>query len=235
VLDRLERSDRPAELVADLGVLDAEIEAALRGAHLLGGERDLAARECALDRGPAGGAETRGLGHADVGQGDVGEGARRVHRRQPMTAYTRGAGGDFVEREAVGAGGAGRARDDEQEVRAVSVEDEALATFEEHVTAGRGACRRGDRRGIRIASDLEPRDRRSDIATREHRQDRMLLLVGAALAERRGREHRRREKWDRRQRAAELLHHAHHLDPSEPRAAVALGDGEAGDPELACE
>ncbi len=54
VLDRLERTDRTAELHADLGVLDRHVEATLRATDLLGRERNRGEIEHQGQHGPPG-------------------------------------------------------------------------------------------------------------------------------------------------------------------------------------
>ena len=78
------RADRAAELHALLRVRDAEVEAALRAADLLGRERDARAVERALERRAAGAllAEQRRRGHAHVAKRERGEAARLVDRRE---------------------------------------------------------------------------------------------------------------------------------------------------------
>ena len=81
VLDRLERADRPAELHADLGVLDRHLEHLLRAADLLGGQRDRGQVEGAVQRrGAVAGRADQPAGHA--GELEPGLLAGLVHRRQ---------------------------------------------------------------------------------------------------------------------------------------------------------
>ena len=77
VLERLEAADRPAELHAVLGVLDGQIQAALRRADLLGGQQD-----------------RRGVGEAGVGA-ERGGVLRGSTRRQPAGGVH---GGDRMRR-----------------------------------------------------------------------------------------------------------------------------------------
>jgi hypothetical protein len=210
VLDGLERADRPAELVADLGVLDGEIETALGAADLLGGERDAAEGERALEPVAEAGP---GL-DADVVENDLGEHAAGVHRRQAVAPHARGAGRDLV--EDVGA--------DDQEIRGVAVDHVTGAAGQEEVIAGRGA-----------GGDVARHQRGGDAAAGQLREDRGLLLVAGGAEDRGGGEPDRGQERHLGERPSELFLDRDHLDPAEPGAAVLLGDdqpGEQGPPEI---
>src|SRR5262249_378853 len=129
-LDRLEAADRPAELDAELGVLDAHVEAPLRASHLLGSERN--------------GRELEGLLHYGAGLAPGAdessryrvEGQRRllaghVGRLQPPAGEPRRTTVDREQRGTfLGLG------DHEDEIRDRAIEDEGLATVEHVPVAG---------------------------------------------------------------------------------------------------
>jgi hypothetical protein len=94
MLDRLERTDRPAELDAFLGVADGQVESALRHSHLQGGGEYGASRPPLCDVGR----RTDAL--ADRGallrERDTGDGRQRVHGIQRLRGE--GTGGRQAQR-----------------------------------------------------------------------------------------------------------------------------------------
>ena len=96
VLERLERADRPAELVARLHVLDGRLQAPLGDAELLGGEQGRAGRQrrrASRGRGgvagdlPAGRAVERHVGQRP-GQVELTGGRRDPSASAASTAYS---------------------------------------------------------------------------------------------------------------------------------------------------
>ena len=225
VLDRLEAADRPAELHPDLRVLDAHVEAPLRSADLLGGQRhgrkaqrspDDVRRAALRADQPGGHAVERQLrllaGHVErleepprepVGLSRHGEQAR------PVLCL----------------------RDDQQQVRGMAVEHERLAPVQPVAVAGpagRGLQAVGRPRAVVLAH----RQRRDRSAVGERRQE---LLGGGLVAtgqQRVGGEHRGGEVRRAQQRPPHLLAHDRELHRAGPGPAVLLRDRQALQAEL---
>src|SRR6202035_3565469 len=81
MFDRLERSDRAAELKPRLGVFDRLLEASLCTADLFGGEHRRREREDVLDRGRRIGI-ARNQRRASTGKSEPSQLPREVERRQ---------------------------------------------------------------------------------------------------------------------------------------------------------
>ena len=118
--DRLKRADRAAELGADLGVVDGHLQAAACASGLLGGERDLRPMD---DGGHRDGRRHRQpgvCGHDETAELKPREWAGHIEARRarPDEPFGRAQDRGVQDEESV-------AGPDHDEVRSVSIEDEA--------------------------------------------------------------------------------------------------------------
>ena len=114
-------------------------------------------------------------------------------------------------------------RGDDDDVGGVTVEHEHLRPVQRELAARTG-CLHGDPGFVPLARRLGERQRGLRLATGDAGQVRLLGRVVAALQQRVGGQHDRREERCAQQGAAHLLEHDSELDVAVARAAVLLGD-----------
>ena len=232
VLERLEGADRPAELLALLGVGEGVVEGALGDAEHRRGEDQALDVEAGHQLGPA----LVDLAEHRLGRGlDVVEvervGLAAAHRLDRDDFHPVDLARDPDHRQALVLGLAlGRAADDEDVVGDVGVGDEDLLAVDDEAAVdalGRG----GQRADVGAGLGLGHRDR-LDRAAGDPAEDLRLLLLGAEAPGRAGDDQRRRVAADRRQPARGLFHEEAGVEHRAAGAAVLLGDRDPEPAEL---
>src|SRR5262245_49732968 len=229
VLHCLEGADGPPELDAAARVLRGRVEHALEAAHHLGGEERRRVALRAREPRPRG-ARLADRAGADAGEFQAREGARAVERVEAAAREARGGAVDREEAEPVGAARARLARDYEQALRSLPVDDEGLDAVE-HVVRPAAARLHRDAGELRAHAGLERREG-EQLAGGDRREE---LVARAALRGARGGapgEDRAPEERDAGERAPGLREGDPELEQAEALAAGGLRDGEPREAEL---
>src|SRR6266545_6005228 len=218
VLDGLERSERPAELAAASGVVDAELEDPLGAADHLrrAGERARPERRAETFPGVARFAEEIVAPHFHTGEdhlaGTVSRHGR--HGEHGQAGLTR------VEEEEIRSGGA--AGDDEEVVGDMRVVHEELPPVEPALRL----AREPERRLVDGRAFLRDGEHADPLSARHGREQALATGRSRRAQEQRGGDHRALHVRAREARAAHLLEEQHDVDHGATAAAVLHGDEE---------
>ena len=228
MLQRLERADRDAELLARLDVLDGHREGLAHGADRLGRQRRDRLVDRALDdRKPALGRSEHVLRlDPDLGESDL-RGAPSVLGRIAAARHARRVGVDEEEPDPVAVAPVARdpGRDDER-VGAVAVDDETLLAVQHE---GRAVLARGQRHVVEIEPGLPfgMGEAQAQFARRDPPDQIGPLVRIRRVLDDPAAEHDGLEIGFERQRLAELLHRDHGLDRAAAETAVLLRERRA--------
>ena len=221
MLQHLEAADGDAELLARLHIVDGGLVHRRHGADRFGGKRGDRQVGNALDQrqGGAGLADRGGGRDAHAGERHLG-GALAVDRR---IAARRDAVRRGIDQEKADAGAialsAGKPRRDDEFLRAVAVQHQALGAVDDETRAI--APRAGGDVGEIVARlPLGVREGDYEIAAGDLRDQFGAHRLAAAEPQKSAAEHHGRQIWLKRQRPADLFHDDHGLDRTAGRSAV---------------